>query len=71
LWGEFDAFLRQPGAPQLSQFASRWGTTFFDPDYRESDVDIAIWGEFAGEFTPQGDFQIIEFTEINFPITNQ
>ena len=61
LWGEFAAFMQQPGSPKMSQFGSRWGATYFDPDYREADVDVAIWGEFVGEFAPQGDFQIIEF----------
>ena len=61
MWGEFAAFMQTPGAPQMSQFIGRWGATYFDPDYREADVDVAIWGEFAGEFEPRGDFQILDF----------
>jgi len=61
LWGDFAQFLQQPGSPDMSQFGGRFGATYFDSDYRESDVDVAIWGEFAGSFEAQGDFQIIEF----------
>ena len=61
LWGEFAQFLQEPGAPAMSQFGSRWGATYFDPEYRETDVDVAIWGEFAGEFEPRDGVQIIEF----------
>ena len=61
LWGEFAQFLQQPGSPDMSLFAGRFGATYFDSDYRESDVDVAIWGEFTGTFERQADFQIIEF----------
>jgi len=61
LWMDFTKFMQSPGAPAMSQFKGRFGATYFDPDYREADVDVAIWGEFEGDFEPQGDFQIIDF----------
>jgi len=61
LWGDYMQFMQTQAAPPMSAFTSRWGATYFDPDYREEDVDVAIWGEFNGDFETQGDFQIMEF----------
>ena len=60
LWMDFSEFMQGSSAPDFSLFG-RWGATFFDPDYREEDIDVAIWGEYTGDFEPEGDFQIIEF----------
>lgn len=61
LWAEFGSLLGSPGSPPMSQFGPRWGATYFDPDYREAEVDVAVWGEFSGAFEPAGDFLVTEF----------
>jgi len=61
LWAEFAQTLQTPGAPTMTQFTGRFGATYFDPDFRESDVDVAVWAEFADPFTSCGNLEIIEF----------
>ena len=53
LWGEFSNTLKSPGSPlTMAQLGPRFGATFYDTDYRETDIDMAVWCEYAGETTP-------------------
>jgi DNA-binding transcriptional MerR regulator len=60
LWAEFGQFLQAPGTPPMSQFGPLWGATYFDPDYREADADVAIWAEVRGEVTPPAGFALVD-----------
>ena len=62
LWGEFMATLQSPGASQ-PPFGKLWGTTYFDAEYREADVDIALWAELTGPYDPPTGFTIEEAPE--------
>ena len=53
LWGEFSAALKSPDSPvTMSQLGPGFGATFYDTDYRETDIDMAVWCEYRGEATP-------------------
>jgi len=41
-----------------ADFGTVWGATFYDDDYRERDVDIALWGEFHGDYVSDDDFTL-------------
>ena len=64
LWYEFSEYLQSPTMPDISEFKGKCGTTYFDvEEYKESDVDVAIWLEYQGDFDKDGDYQILEFPE--------
>ena len=46
-----------------ADFGTVWGATFYDDDYREHDVDIALWGEFHGDYVSDDDFTLEELPE--------
>lgn len=48
LWQEIMPLLQQSGAAFPAGGIS--GATFYDPDYRESDVDVEVWIQVAGSF---------------------
>ncbi len=58
LWGEFNALLAAAG--KSPQFGKTWGTTYFDTEYRETEVDVAIWGELTGPFDPPAGLTVEE-----------
>jgi len=51
LWGEF-ARLTMPEGKGLGPFGQTFGATFFDPDFKEAYVDMAVWGELTKEVAP-------------------
>ncbi|MCL1897724.1 MAG: MerR family transcriptional regulator [Micrococcales bacterium] len=60
LWERFGELFAPPTNLAMSQFTKRFGATYFDPDYRESDVDIAIWGEFRSQATLPEPFELVD-----------
>ena len=59
LWAEFGRHAMakgKAGAP----FGKTFGATFFDPDFKESDVDMAVWAELTGQFDPPEGFAVVE-----------
>ena len=51
LWEEFNRLLHVPGGPEVSQYVST-GATFYDTDYRDADIDLSVWVEVRGDFSP-------------------
>ncbi|MDR0283572.1 MAG: MerR family transcriptional regulator [Propionibacteriaceae bacterium] len=49
LWYEFDRLAKSGTTPP---YGARAGATYFDDDYRETGVDVAVWVELTKEFVP-------------------
>ena len=45
LWGEFSGALMALDPTLMSRLGPRFGATFFDTDYRETDIDMSVWAE--------------------------
>jgi effector-binding domain-containing protein len=43
-----------------SGFGDLVGATYFDEEYRDEDVEMAIWRDYRGAFTPQGGFEVVD-----------
>ncbi len=54
LWAELGRLVKGPQALPTSRFGTHVGATFYDTDYRESDIDIAVWWEYDGDDAPEG-----------------
>ena len=63
LWAEFSDLLKSPAGPGMSQFGKRFGTTYYDPDYQETDVDMAVWAELTGPYDPPEPFAVVQIGE--------
>lgn len=63
LWGEFGALVKSDPQLSMADFGKTWGTTFYDDDYKESDVDVAVWGEYLGDRSPAEPLSVIEMPE--------
>lgn len=50
LWQQIMPLLQQSGADVAADCLG--GATFYDPEYRESDVDVEVWMQVTAEFTP-------------------
>ncbi|MDR0960041.1 MAG: GyrI-like domain-containing protein [Propionibacteriaceae bacterium] len=64
LWADFGQ-LRAEAGDQLPVwlFGMKYGASYFDVDYRESDVDVAVWVEFRGEGPAPEGLEIIHLPE--------
>lgn len=62
LWGELMAALG-PGGADPSRLGRLAGATFHDDDYREHDVDVAVWMEYHGDYHQTGDITRARFPE--------
>lgn len=58
LWGDLRRLLDQPGGVDQSRFGGAIGATYFDDEFRDEDVEMAIWREFSGEFAPRSGFEV-------------
>lgn len=54
LWAELGQLVKGPQALPVSRFGTHAGATFYDADYREADVDVAVWWEYDGDDAPEG-----------------
>jgi DNA-binding transcriptional MerR regulator len=63
LWQDFGQIFTGPNAVPMSKFGRTWGATYFDTDYRDTDVDIAVWAEFAEDIDLPEGFAFVEMPE--------
>lgn len=52
LWQEIGPLMARSGVAMPDHGEGLGGATFHDPEYRESDVDVEVWLQVAGPFTP-------------------
>lgn len=58
LWADLRHLLDQPSGVDESRFGGAIGATYFDEEFRDEDVEMAIWREYAGDFAPRSGFEI-------------
>jgi DNA-binding transcriptional MerR regulator/effector-binding domain-containing protein len=60
LWSDLRDLLASPAEVDPSLFGDLAGATYFDAEYRDDDVEMAIWREYGGPFTPRRGFEIVD-----------
>ena len=60
LWSDLRDLLASPAEVDPSMFGDLIGATYFDAEYRDDDVEMAIWRDYRGPFTPRHGFEIVE-----------
>lgn len=60
LWADLRTLLASPADIDPSGFGDLIGATYFDAEYRDEDVEMAIWRDYQGPFTPQAGFEIAD-----------
>lgn len=63
LWVAFRGPVAALTAHDPSAFGNLGGATYFDEEYRDSDVEMAIWREYHGDQTPEGGYEIVHLPE--------
>lgn len=63
LWANLRELLAEPGGVAPGALGSVVGATYFDEEFRESDVAMAIWREYRGAFEPREGFELIELPD--------
>ena len=63
LWAEFAGLEARHGAIDSALLGGLIGATYFDDDYRDEDVEMAIWREYSGTLSGSTDFEIVELPE--------
>ncbi|MDL9978472.1 MerR family transcriptional regulator [Microbacterium sp. ASV49] len=58
LWADLRRLLGQPSEVDQSRFGDAIGATYFDEEFRDEDVEMAIWREYAGDLAPRSGFEI-------------
>jgi len=58
LWADLRTLLAGPGGVDPDEFGGSIGATYFDEEFRDEDVEMAIWREYAGAFAPRSGFEI-------------
>ncbi len=60
LWADLRTLLASPAGVDPAGFGELIGATYFDAEYRDEDVEMAIWRECQGPFTPQSGFEVVD-----------
>jgi DNA-binding transcriptional MerR regulator/predicted transcriptional regulator YdeE len=60
LWADLSELLTQPDGVDPALFGGLIGATYFDEEFRDGDVEMAIWRDYSGSFTPRDGFDIVE-----------
>ncbi|MFF5624790.1 MerR family DNA-binding transcriptional regulator [Microbacterium sp. NPDC012755] len=60
LWADLRTLMASAAGVEPSGFGDLVGATYFDEEYRDEDVEMAIWRDYRGAFTPQGGFEVVD-----------
>ena len=60
LWSDLRDLLASPDDVDTTLFGDLVGATYFDAEYRDDDVEMAIWRDYRGPFTPRRGFEIVD-----------
>jgi effector-binding domain-containing protein len=58
LWADLRRLLARPGGVDRAELGGTIGATYFDEEFRDEDVEMAIWREFTGESPKGTDFDV-------------
>jgi len=60
LWADLRELLSRPDGADPASFGDLIGATYFDDEFRDDDVEMAVWRDYAGTFAPRGGFEIVD-----------
>ncbi|GAA1637852.1 MerR family transcriptional regulator [Microbacterium flavum] len=60
LWADFQGPYATLSADDPAVFGDVVGATYFDDEYRDADVEMAIWREYRGGAVPRGGFEVVD-----------
>ena len=60
LWADMRTLLASQAGVDPAGFGELIGATYFDEEYREEDVEMAIWRDYRGPFTPRDGFAVAD-----------
>lgn len=63
LWRDFSGPVATLTADEPNTFGDVVGATYFDEEYRDDDVEMAIWREYRGDRVPSGGYEIVQLPE--------
>lgn len=61
LWADLRTLLASQSGVDPSGFGELIGATYFDAEYRDEDVEMAIWRDYDGPFVPRDGFEVVDF----------
>lgn len=63
MWQDFRGPVGELSTADPGAFGSIGGATYFDDEYRDDDVEMAIWREYRGTSIPDGGYEIVDLPE--------
>ncbi|MFV9426505.1 MerR family transcriptional regulator [Microbacterium sp. S1037] len=60
LWADLRDLIARPDGADPARFGELVGATYFDEEFRDDDVEMAIWRDYSGPFSPRDGFDIAE-----------
>lgn len=60
LWADLRILLASQSGVDPAGFGELIGATYFDAEYRDEDVEMAIWRDYDGPFTPRDGFEVVD-----------
>ncbi len=63
LWADLGALIADGAGVVPADFGALIGATYFDDEFRDEDVEMAIWREYHGSPVARGDFEVVELPE--------
>ncbi|MDQ1136612.1 DNA-binding transcriptional MerR regulator [Microbacterium sp. SORGH_AS 1204] len=60
LWADFSDFLNTPGAVDADRLGATVGSTYYDEEYRDDDVEMAVWREYDGPLGRGNGFSVAD-----------
>jgi DNA-binding transcriptional MerR regulator/effector-binding domain-containing protein len=60
LWADMRTLLASQAGVDPAAFGSLIGATYFDDEYRDEDVRMAIWRDYRGSFAPRDGFELAD-----------
>ncbi len=61
LWADLRTLLASQASVDPTGFGELIGATYFDAEYRDEDVEMAIWRDYDGPFLPRDGFEVVDF----------
>nr|WP_154923057.1 MerR family transcriptional regulator [Microbacterium testaceum] len=60
MWADLRELMARPDGVDPARFGDLIGATYFDEEFRDDDVEMAIWRDYDGPFTARDGFDIVE-----------
>lgn len=60
LWADLRTLMTSAAGVDPSGFGDLIGATYFDDEYRDEDVEMAIWRDYRGSLEPRSGFELVD-----------